>query len=47
MTKTYVTQPFLPPLVEFTPHLEKKWLTNNGAFHWQLETKLGDYLGGS
>lgn len=31
--KIYITQPFLPPLEEFTPYLEKiweeKWLTNN------------------
>jgi len=49
MTKTFVTQPFLPPLEEFIPYLEKiwqeKWLTNNGSFHRQLESKLGDYLG--
>ncbi len=49
MTKTYVTQPFLPPLEEFMPYLEKiwqeKWLTNNGSFHRQLESKLSDYLG--
>lgn len=49
MTKTYVTQPFLPPLEDFMPYLEKiwqeKWLTNNGSFHRQLEAKLTDYLG--
>lgn len=49
MTKTFVTQPFLPPLEEFMPYLEKiwqeKWLTNNGSFHRQLEVKLADYLG--
>ncbi|MDX8395776.1 MAG: DegT/DnrJ/EryC1/StrS family aminotransferase [Mariprofundaceae bacterium] len=44
-----VTQPFLPPLEEFIPYLEKiwdsKWLTNNGPFHDQLEQKLASYLG--
>lgn len=45
----YVTQPFLPPLDEFTPYLEKIWenkiLTNGGPFHQQLEKELCDYLG--
>ena len=45
----YVTQPFLPPLEEFIPYLEKiwdsKWLTNNGPFHRQLECALVEYLG--
>jgi dTDP-4-amino-4,6-dideoxygalactose transaminase len=45
----YVTQPFLPPLEEFIPYLEKiwesKWLTNAGPFHEQLEKKLCEYLG--
>lgn len=49
MSKIFVTQPFLPPLEEFTPYLEKiwqeKWLTNNGSFHRQLEVSLADYLG--
>jgi dTDP-4-amino-4,6-dideoxygalactose transaminase len=49
MAKTYITQPFLPPLEEFMPYLEKiwqeKWLTNNGSFHRQFESKLADYLG--
>jgi len=44
-----VTQPFLPPLDEFIPYLEKiwdnKWLTNNGPFHQQLESELAEYLG--
>jgi len=44
-----VTQPFLPPLDEFIPYLEKiwdsKWLTNNGPFHNQLEEELARYLG--
>jgi len=47
--KINVTQPFLPPLEEFIPYLEKiwnsKWLTNNGPFHKQLEQELAEYLG--
>ena len=45
----YVTQPYLPPLEEFMPYLEKIWeskcLTNGGPFHQQLEKALCDYLG--
>jgi dTDP-4-amino-4,6-dideoxygalactose transaminase len=45
----YVTQPFLPPLDEFTDCLEKIWknktLTNGGPFHQQLEKALCVYLG--
>ena len=45
----YVTQPFLPPLEEFIPYLEKIWetkkLTNSGPFHEQLEKALCDFLG--
>ena len=45
----YVTQPYLPPLQEFLPYLEKIWnnkiLTNGGPFHQQLETALCEYLG--
>jgi dTDP-4-amino-4,6-dideoxygalactose transaminase len=44
----YVTQPFLPPLEEYLPYLEKIWdnkiLTNGGPFHQQLEKELCDYL---
>ncbi len=44
----YVTKPFLPPLEEFIPYLEKIWesriLTNNGPFHQELEQKLCEYL---
>jgi dTDP-4-amino-4,6-dideoxygalactose transaminase len=47
--KTFVTQPLLPSLEEFIPYLEKIWknkiLTNNGAFHQQLEAELCKYLG--
>jgi len=45
----FVTQPYLPPLAEFIPYLEKiwdsKWLTNNGQFHQILEKELAEYLG--
>lgn len=45
----FVTQPFLPPLEEFHPYLEKiwknKWLTNAGPFHQELENTLADHLG--
>lgn len=44
-----VTKPFMPPLEEFLPYLEKIWenkqLTNNGPFHQQLENELAKYLG--
>lgn len=47
--RIYVTQPFLPPLEEFIPYLEKIWeskvLTNKGPFHQELERALCDYLG--
>ena len=49
MKQIFVTQPFLPPLEEFTKYLEKIWeskmLTNNGPFHQELENKLCEYLG--
>lgn len=45
----YVTQPYLPPLEEFTPYLEQIWdskvLTNDGPFHKQLEAELCEHLG--
>lgn len=44
----YVTQPYLPPLVEFIPYLEEIWsnkiLTNSGPFHQQLEKALCECL---
>jgi len=44
-----VTQPYLPPLEEFVPYLERiwesKWLTNGGPCHQELEEKLAEYLG--
>jgi dTDP-4-amino-4,6-dideoxygalactose transaminase len=49
MKKIFITQPFLPPLEDFIPYLEKiwasKWLTNEGDFHKQLEQELAEYLG--
>jgi dTDP-4-amino-4,6-dideoxygalactose transaminase len=40
----YVTRPYLPPLAEFLPMLERIWetrvLTNAGPFHVQLEARL-------
>lgn len=45
----YVTRPYLPPLEEFIPSLEKiwesRWLTNNGPFHEELENALCGHLG--
>src|SRR5512135_2271821 len=45
----YVTQPYLPPLADFIPYLEKiwenRWLTNAGPFHNQLEEALVAQLG--
>jgi dTDP-4-amino-4,6-dideoxygalactose transaminase len=45
----FVTQPFMPPLEEFIPYLEKIWasklLTNGGPFHQQLEDALCEHLG--
>ncbi len=47
--KTFVTQPYLPPLEEFIPYLEKIWeskiLTNGGPYHQKLEEKLREILG--
>ena len=46
--KITVTQPFLPPLSEFISYLEdiweRKWLTNNGFYHKELEKALCEYL---
>ncbi len=44
-----VTSPLIPPLDEYIPYLEdiwrRKWLTNNGFYHQELEKKLCEYLG--
>lgn len=43
-----VTSPLLPPLEEFIPYLReiwnRKWITNNGHFHQELEKALAEYL---
>ena len=49
MTDTItVTSPLLPDLDEFQGMLaqiwDKKWITNNGSFHQQLEKELAAYL---
>ncbi len=44
-----VTSPLLPSLEDFIPMLkdiwERKWLTNNGHYHQELENALAEYLG--
>jgi dTDP-4-amino-4,6-dideoxygalactose transaminase len=44
-----VTQPHLPPLVDFIPMLQQIWdsrvLTNGGVYHAQLESALCERLG--
>ena len=44
-----VTSPLLPPLDEFHKLLEdiwnRKWITNNGHYHQELEKALAEYLG--
>lgn len=44
-----VTSPLLPPLDEFIPYLrdiwDRKWITNNGSYHKELENALCEYLG--
>lgn len=46
--KITVTSPLLPPLEEFIPYLkdiwDRKWLTNNGHYHQELEKALCSYL---
>ena len=48
MKKITVTSPLLPPLDELTPYLEdiwsRKWLTNNGYYHQELEKALCEFL---
>jgi len=47
-THITVTSPLLPPLDEFIPYLEdiwkRKWITNNGFYHQELEKSLCEYL---
>jgi len=49
MSKIYVTSPQLPPLEEYISYLrdiwDRKWLTNNGHYHNELEKALCEYLG--
>ena len=44
-----VTSPLLPDLNDFIPLLtdiwNRKWITNNGYYHQQLEEKLAEFLG--
>lgn len=44
-----VTSPLLPPLDEFQEYLcdiwQRKWITNNGHYHKELEKALCEYLG--
>ncbi len=44
-----VTSPLLPSLDDFIPMLkdiwDRKWLTNNGHYHRELEKALAEYLG--
>lgn len=44
-----VTSPLFPPLEEFNEYLKdiwsRKWLTNNGHYHQELEKALCEYLG--
>ena len=48
MKNISVTSPLLPSLEEFIPLLEdiwdRKWLTNNGHYHAELEEALAKYL---
>lgn len=43
-----VTSPLLPSLDDFIPYLQdiwdRKWLTNNGYYHQELERALAEYL---
>lgn len=45
----YVNRPFLPPLEDLVPLLERIWatriLTNNGPFHVELEARLRAFFG--
>ena len=47
--KITVTSPLLPKLEDFIPLLQdiwdRKWLTNNGHYHQELEKSLAEYLG--
>ena len=49
MKNIFVTKPYLPPLEELNPYLQKIWdsgvVTNGGQFHQQLEDELCKFLG--
>ena len=49
MKNIFVTKPFLPPLEELNPYLQKIWnsgvVTNGGPFHQELEHELCKFLG--
>ncbi|WP_237162683.1 DegT/DnrJ/EryC1/StrS family aminotransferase [Shewanella halifaxensis] len=44
-----IVRPVLPLLSEYQKYIEgvfeRNWLTNNGPLHYELETRLADYLG--
>src|SRR5260370_32823444 len=44
----FVTRPEMPSLAEYSQLLgqiwDRRWLTNDGAFHQELERRLADYL---
>jgi dTDP-4-amino-4,6-dideoxygalactose transaminase len=48
-SEIFVTQPFLPPLKEFLPYLERIWesklVTNCGPFHQEFEQAVCAHLG--
>jgi dTDP-4-amino-4,6-dideoxygalactose transaminase len=45
----YVTRPSMPDLGEYTDYLrgiwDRRWLTNDGVLHQELESRLCEYLG--
>lgn len=49
MNKITVTSPLLPDLQEYNQLLQdiwsRKWITNNGHYHQELEKELAQYLG--
>lgn len=49
MNAVTVTKPSLPPLAEYVELLrdvwDRRWLTNKGHYHDELEAALADYLG--
>lgn len=48
-SKIFVTSPLLPNLDNLAHRMEdiweRKWITNSGFYHQELERKLADYLG--